>query len=222
MDERIKQKSLAEHIVEDLERKIIDGTLTPGQRLIEQTLCDALGVSRAPVREAFQILENRGFVVREPRKGVSVAQATRQEAEDIYRIRASLEGLATALAIQKRTPELLEALKALHQRMVEAAAQNDLETYHQLNQQFHTLIIGACGNRRLIQLIETFDKQTMRYRLAITSTPGWMEKSQRFHAATIASFEAGDAEAADRIRRGAILGQIERFRDVFANGENSG
>jgi hypothetical protein len=49
-----------------------------------------------------------------------------------------------------------------------------------------------------------------------------MEKSQRFHAATIASFEAGDAEAADRIRRGAILGQIERFRDVFANGENSG
>ena len=121
MDERIRQKSLAEHIVEDLEKKIIGGSLKPGQRLIEQALCDAFGVSRAPVREAFQVLENRGFVVREPRKGVSVAKATRQEAEDIYRIRASLEGLATALALQKRTAELIAALKAMHQRMIEAA-----------------------------------------------------------------------------------------------------
>ncbi len=221
MDERIKQKSLAEHIVEDLERKIIDGSLTPGQRLIEQVLCDTFGVSRAPVREAFQILENRGFVVREPRKGVSVAKATRQEAEDIYRIRASLEGLATALAIQKRTADLIAALKAMHQRMVEAAEGKDLATYQELNQQFHELIIGACQNPRLVQLIENFDKQTMRYRMAITNRPGWMEKSARFHAATIASFESGDAEAAERIRRGAILGQIEQFRELFTNGETA-
>jgi DNA-binding GntR family transcriptional regulator len=219
MDERIKQKSLAEHIVEDLERKIIDGSLKPGQRLIEQTLCDTLGVSRAPVREAFQILENRGFVVREPRKGVSVAKTSLQEAEDIYRIRASLEGLATALAVRKRTPELLAALQAMHQRMVDAARQNDLESYHRLNRQFHALIIGACGNPRLIRLIETFDKQTMRYRLAVTNAPGWMEKSTGLHAATVASFEAGDADAAERIRRDGLLGQIEQFRELFANGE---
>jgi DNA-binding GntR family transcriptional regulator len=221
MDERIKQKSLAEHIVEDLEKKIIGGSLKPGQRLIEQALCDAFGVSRAPVREAFQVLENRGFVVREPRKGVSVAKATRQEAEDIYRIRASLEGLATALALQKRTAELIAALKAMHQRMIEAAEENDLATYQELNRQFHELIIAACQNPRLVQLIESFDKQTMRYRMAITNRPSWMENSTRFHAATIASFESGDAEAAERIRRGGILGQIDQFRELFTNGETA-
>ena len=221
MDERIRQKSLAEHIVEDLERKILDGSLKPGQRLIEQSLCDTFGVSRAPVREAFQILENQGFVVREPRRGVSVAQATRGEAEDIYRIRASLEGLATALAIQKRTPAFLCQLKEMYERMICAAEQKDVATYQALNQQFHELIINACRNPRLVQLIKSFDKQTLRYRMAITNAPGWMENSTRIHAATLASFESGDAEAAERIRRDSILAQIGQFQELFTNGETS-
>jgi len=113
MDELIKQKSLAEHIVEELEKKIVDGALQPGQRIIEEALCKTLGVSRSPVREAFQILESRGFVVREPRKGISVARSTQREAEDIYRIRASLDGLATSLAVEKQTPEFLKKLKKM-------------------------------------------------------------------------------------------------------------
>ena len=57
--------------------------------------------------------------------------------------------------------------------------------------------------------------------MAITNRPSWMENSTRFHAATIASFESGDAEAAERIRRGAILGQIEQFQELFTNGETA-
>src|SRR5512139_8022 len=104
MDERIRQKSLAEHIVEDLEQKIVAGVLTPGQRIIEEALCNTYGVSRSPVREALRILENQGFAIREPRRGISVASITPQEAEHIYQIRASLEGLATALAVKNKTP----------------------------------------------------------------------------------------------------------------------
>src|SRR5512133_1412764 len=162
MDEVIRQKSLAEHIVEDLERKIIDRTLRPGQRIIEEGLCRAFGVSRSPVREAFQILESRGFVVREPRKGISVARITPQEAEDIYRIRASLDGLATSLAVRKRTPEFLAKLKKFHEQM-----------------------INNSGNPRLIQLILNFDKQTTRYRLTVMSGPGWMDNSTKLHTAIV-------------------------------------
>ena len=215
MDERIKQKSLAEHIVEDLERRIIAGVLKPGQRLIEQTLCETFGVSRAPLREAFQILENHGFVVREPRKGVSVAKVSPQEAADIYRIRASLEGLATSLAVQNRTPEFLGQLKDLHDRMIQAAEKSQVTKYEELNRKFHELIITSSGNRRLVQLINAFNKQTMRYRLAITRAPGWMANSTRSHASTVASFEAGDAEAAEQLRKNAILGQIEQFQALF-------
>lgn len=219
MDELIRQKSLAEHIVEDLEKKIIDGTLQPGQRIIEEALCKTLGVSRSPVREAFQILESRGFVVREPRKGISVARSTQREAEDIYRIRASLDGLATSLAVEKQTPELLKQLKKMHEQMIRAAEKENGATYQQLNAKFHELVINACNNQRLIQLIRNFDKQTIRYRMAVTSGPGWMANSTRLHAAVITAIEAGDAEAAGRIRKNSILGQIERFSKIFKNGE---
>jgi DNA-binding GntR family transcriptional regulator len=219
MDELIKQKSLAEHIVEDLEQKIISRTLRPGQRIIEEALCRTFGVSRSPVREAFQILESRGFVVREPRKGISVAKITPQEAEDIYRIRASLDGLATALAVRKRTPDFMKKLRKMHEQMIRAAEKGNETAYQNLNQKFHDLIITTCGNPRLIQLIENFDKQTMRYRLTVASGQGWMTNSMRLHTAIVDAVEAGDAEAAERIRKESILGQIERFSEIFKNGE---
>ena len=218
MDERIMQKSLAEHIVEDLERKIVDGTLKPGQRIIEENLCKSFGVSRSPVREAFQILESRGFVVREPRRGISVAKITQREAEDIYRIRASLEGLAISLTIQNKTPDFLTKLKKIHEKMIRAAAKGNVAAYHQANQKFHDLIITTCGNQRLIQLIRNFDKQTTRYRLAVVSSPGWLDNSTRIHAELIAAFETGDTKTAERIRKQALLDQIQRFSEIFKNG----
>jgi len=218
MEELIRHKSLAEHIVEELEKKIVDRTLKPGQRIIEEALCRTFGVSRSPVREAFQILESRGFVRREPRKGITVARITRREAEDIYRIRASLEGLAMSLAVRNRTPPLLAKLRKMHEQMVKTAAKGNGTTYHQQNNKFHELIVSACGNPRLIELIRNFNKQTARYRLAAVSGPGWMEISTKIHAAIIATFEAGDAEEAERIRRNVIIGQIERFAEIF-NGE---
>jgi DNA-binding GntR family transcriptional regulator len=219
MDQLIRQKSLAEHIVEDLERKIIDRTLQPGQRIVEEGLCKAFGVSRSPVREAFQILENRGFVVREPRRGISVARITRQEAEDIYRIRASLDGLATSLAVRNRTPELLAKLKKMHEQMIRAAERKNGSAYQNLNQKFHELIVQSSGNQRLIQLIRNFDKQTIRYRLTVMSGPNWMDNSMKLHAAIVEACEAGDAEAAGRIRKESILSQLEQFPEIFKNGE---
>jgi DNA-binding GntR family transcriptional regulator len=215
MDELIRQKSLAEHIVDDMEKKIIDGTRKPGQRIIEEALCKKFGVSRSPVREAFQILENRGFVVREPRKGISVARSTQREAEDIYRIRASLDGLATSLAVQKQTAELIEKLRKMHSQMIRAAEKENGVAYQQLNKKFHEILINACDNPRLIQLIRNFDKQTIRYRMTVSSGPGWMANSTKIHAAIIASFETGDAEAAERIRRNSILDLIARFPEIF-------
>jgi len=79
----INHKSLAEYIFQDLENKIIAGTLKPGQRIVEEELCRSFGVSRSPVREALRILESQGFVLREPRRGVTVTKVTLKEAEDI-------------------------------------------------------------------------------------------------------------------------------------------
>jgi DNA-binding GntR family transcriptional regulator len=221
MNERIKHRSLAEHIVEELEAKIIDETLKPGQKIIEATLCNTFNVSHSPVREALQILEGRGFVVREPRRGFTVVRITLQEAENIYQIRASIEGLAMSLAVRHRTPKLLSQLKKIHEKMIRAAEEKKDKVYQGLNQKFHEMIVSACGNPKLIQLIRNFDRQTARYRVAVMIGPDWMENSTKIHVALIAAFEAGNANAAEQIRKESILDQMERFPDVFKSGEET-
>ena len=126
-DAAINHKSLVEHIVEKIEQQIMDGALKPGERIVEAALCKKLNISRSPLREACRILESQGYVVRLPRKGVFVAQVSPQEAEDICRIRANLESLATYLAVKKMSPETLKEMKALHRRMIKLAKTGSLE-----------------------------------------------------------------------------------------------
>jgi len=144
MENFIKHKSLVEEIVQGLERRILEGTLKPGQRIIEGTLCKTLGVSRSPVREAFRILESKGFVTAEPRKGISVANITHQELNDINVIRANLESLATYLAVKKQNPNVLKKLKELHRQMRNAARNESINAYFNLNLKFHETLINAC------------------------------------------------------------------------------
>lgn len=215
MQNPINHKSLAEHIYQDLEAKIISGALKPGQRIIEEELCSNYGVSRSPVREALRMLESHGFLEREPRKGVSVTRITLKEAEDIYTIRARLDSLAIYLAIKYNKPRVLPKLKNLHQKMIETAGRNSVNEYYRLNRQFHDAISQACENQRLMRLLDTFDKQTMRYRRMVIREPGWMQESLKSHAAIIDWFETGDLEKAERFRQSVILSHVrERFAKV--------
>lgn len=215
MENFIKHKSLVEHIVQALEQQILEGTLKPGQRIIEGTLCKALGVSRSPVREAFRIMESEGFLTAEPRKGISVSRITPEELKDIYIIRANLESLAVHLAVKKQNPQVLEKLKKLHDQMIQVADKKNIKTYFHLNLKFHEVMTQACENKRLIQLINTFFKQTMRYRLEVLSVPGWVNSSLKDHTAIIQSFEEGDAEKAQSLRKNMILNHVQRFSKIF-------
>ena len=211
MENFIKHESLVHQVVQGLEKKILEGTLKPGERIIEEDLCRTLGVSRSPVREAFRILESEGFVTHEPRKGISVSEISREEAADIYLIRANLESLAIYLAVRKQDPAVLKKLKDCDQEMKKAASQNDVRTYFELNLKFHETFIESCENKRLVQLIKSFEKQVIRYRLEVLSVPDWTRSSLKIHEELIRAFESGDAEKAEQIRRVGILSHIERF-----------
>lgn len=160
-------------------------------------------------------MEGEGFLTAEPRKGISVARITPEELQDIYLIRANLESLAVYLAVKKQNPDVLEKLKKLHDQMIQVAAKKNIKTYFQLNLKFHEVMTHACENKRLIQLINTFFKQTMRYRLEVLSIPGWMNSSLKDHTAIIQSFEAGDAEKAESLRKNMILNHVKRFSKIF-------
>ncbi len=217
-------KSLVSAIVESIEEQILTGELKPGERIAEQKLCEQLEVSRSPVREAFIVLENQGFLVKQARKGVTVAMATLKEAVDAYTIRANLESLATYLAVKNNRPGLVEELKVLNREVEDACYVGDKKEYYRLNDQFHETIINECGNEKLIQMLTVFSKQTARYRKEVLSFPGRMEESLKKHDILIRSLESGDAEGAEKIRKESILANItlltHRFEEEEGNSED--
>ena len=222
--EEIDHKSLVTVVVERLEAAIIGGSLRPGERIVEQKLCEQLGVSRSPLREAFRILENRGFLVNQARKGVSVAEVTMKEAVDIYTIRANLESLATYLAVKRQGAALASSLAELHKRTVPVVEKGDANAYFRLNTEFHETLINACGNERLIEMLNLFAKHTARYRMELLSLPGKAGESLKKHELLIESIRIGDAEGAEKLRKSAILANMslieQRFRDKRGEDED--
>ena len=215
-----RPKSLVTFIADDLEEKILNGTLKPGQRLIEAELCNDYGVSQSPLREALRILESQSYVTHEPRKGVIVTIITIDDIEETYRIRANLESLATYLAVKKNNPEVTAGLKKTHQQMIKAAAQKEIKVYGALNIKFHEIIINASQSKRLIQMLQTFVKQTERFRLDILQNPEMFKSSIDAHENVIRLFESGDAEKAEKLRKGSILGNIQIFVKKFKEEKN--
>ncbi len=213
-------KSLVQTIVEAIEAKIIDGELKPGERLVEQTMCERLDVSRAPLREAFRVLENRGFLENRQRKGVYVSSLSRKEAVDIYMIRASLESLATYLAVKEAGPALAEELREIHAVMQDAVDKGDRERYVENNLKFHEMLVLACGNERLIEMLWRFNKHTARYRMRILTTPGKFQESVRRHGELLEAIAKGDAEGAERLRRTSVLANIPLVEKTFDNCES--
>lgn len=206
-----RPKSLVAFITEDLEEKILEGKYKPGQRLIEADLCKAYGVSQTPLREALRILESNGYMTHEPRKGVTVTRINLEDIVEIYRIRANLEGLALYLAVKKYDPDVLDQLKKLQKLMIAEVKKNNVNAYFALNLKFHEILIQACRNQWLIHMIQNFVRQTRHHRIDILKKPERLRRSLEIHDNIIRSFEARDADQAEKIRKESILVNIEVF-----------
>ncbi len=97
-DARLRQPSglrLVDDVADSLEDAILAGRMKPGERLTEMRLCDELAVSRTTLREALLILQQRGLVRSEPRRGTFVTRLSRDESLDLCRAR-SLVGIVCA------------------------------------------------------------------------------------------------------------------------------
>src|SRR2546421_6975169 len=95
---------------------ILDGRLPPGQRLKEEELARELGISRTPVREALLVLQTEGLVDAAPNRGAAVRSHDVDDLEDLYQLRALLEGYAARRAAANITDAALPALWASCER----------------------------------------------------------------------------------------------------------
>jgi DNA-binding GntR family transcriptional regulator len=162
-----RKKSLHEEVYDSLKKAILQGKLKGGQRLIEEQLAHRIGISRTPVREAFQKLEQDELVTRLPRRGFAVKGFMKEDVEDIFGICSVLEGYASYRTTLSITPEKIAILKEKIKECEKAFKNKEYDKAIQLQIEFHDLLYKSCRSKKLLEMINDFRDYFSRYQPAL-------------------------------------------------------
>lgn len=210
-----ESKPLREKIADRIRADIIKGYYKDGERLVEPKLAETLGISRTPIREALRQLEGEGFIDIVPRKGAVVKELTLKDINDLYAIKANLEGLAARQATGHISDKDIERLKGINEKFYQISSKNKnvIEEYLKYNIDFHDIFIKASNNKKLIETLEGLSKNFQRFKSILVTKAERTEEAFSEHNEIIRSFEARDAELAEK----AVRLHIESGWDYLRN-----
>lgn len=196
---------LRQQALDNLRQAIIDGRLAPGARLTERELTEMLGVSRTVVREALRSLEAEGLVHVIPNKGPVVRALTAAEAEDLYQIRAVLEGLAARLFVEHASARQIEQLAKALEVVAEAYRSGDAARVLETKNRFYDVLFVGAGSETLSSMLATLHARIWRWRaLGLTHPDRSYDRSRESITQLrkmVETIRAGDRDAAERITR---------------------
>lgn len=208
----IDSSSLREQIERQVRSAILNGSFRPGEHLVETTIAEQLGVSRAPVREALSALEREGVIVYVPRKGYFVVDFTPKDIEEIYSLRLMLEIGALRRSIHRFSSsaiaELQQIVNALGEAVREGRAQNEVAT---LDLSFHELICQQADHVRLYSVWNSMRLQTWLL-IGLTSKTeyDYPDQPKDFHQSILDAIQEQDLEPAEALLRSHILDAQQR------------
>ena len=197
---------LRDVVFNTLRQAIITGEFAPGERLMEISLANRLGVSRTPVREAIRKLELEGLVIMIPRKGAQVAKITEKNLRDVIEIRTVLEEFATVLACERITQDGVIKLRQAHEDFIHAV-ENVLAHNSCPVKAFHDTIFQATNNDRLISIINNLREQFYRYRMEYVKDIRQRSNLVEEHRELLDAISTRDTVKAKQLMRAHILKQ---------------
>lgn len=214
---------LRRDVVDALRQAIIEGRLAPGARLIERELIDLTGVSRTVIREALRQLESEAIVETIPNKGPIVRQLTRAEAEDLYAIRAVLEGLAARMFVANASTDDLVALKDALDRTIKAYGDGSPDDIMAVKNEFYSLLFAGAGSETLSSMIATLYARIWRWRaLGLGHAKRSTSRSKQSISALrdlCAALKARDGERAEAVARQEVQNAAAEIMRIFGEEE---
>lgn len=190
---------------EVIREAIIDGRLPPGQRLKEEELARELGISRTPVREALLLLESEGLVESIPRRGATVRSYAVGDLDDVYQLRALLEGYAARRAATRISADDVARLEQSCARFDRLRAEDDLLDLVRENLLFHSIIHEAAASDRLAALVRKVIEIPLVYKSFYWYSPEQKLISQHYHRQLTRAMSLGDGERAELIMKEHVL-----------------
>ena len=137
--------ALYEQVADRLRQRILERDLEPGSWLDERSLCEQLGISRTPMREAIKVLASEGLVTMKLRRGAYVTEMNERDVREAYQLLALLESDACGIVAATASESQMTELKQVHEKLEAAATQR--ESFFAANEQFHLLLLAIEGNR---------------------------------------------------------------------------
>jgi DNA-binding GntR family transcriptional regulator len=156
--------SLHDEILTRLRDHIVEGNIPDGGRVPERQLCEMLGISRTPLREALKVLASEGLVELLPNRGARVRQLSAQDLGELFDIMGGLEGLAGRLACENITDSEIAEIERLHYEMYGFYLHRDMHGYFRVNQLIHQKIVQASRNAALQSTYANFAGRLRRVR----------------------------------------------------------
>ena len=207
--QKISRLPLRDHVYDILQRAIIAGEIAPGRRVRDQDLAAQLGVSRTPVREALQRLEDEGLVETVPGALTRITPLDTRAARDAFPVVAALHALATRLAVPHLTPAHLAAMEAANARLAAALDSRAVHEALAADDGFHGVLLQVAGNGEIAQALARLMPKVRRLEFArFGSLAG--RRSVEQHAAILAACARGaTGEAAGLVEENWLtLGQL--------------
>ena len=204
--------SLGGKVFQQLKNSILAGEFENGAELREIALAKKLGVSRTPVREALRQLEQEGLVEIYPNRGAYVKGITYKDVEDIFRIRARLEGLCAEMAVSSITHEQLDKLDEIILLSKFYEEKKDMEHLLKMDSQFHEVLFESCGSKMLEHQLKDYHQYVQKARLRSLKRQERAKKSTQEHEEILLAIKDREAKRADELATRHILNAIANIR----------
>jgi len=214
-----KSLSLKDKVIKSIKTQIILGNLKHGSRLREEELSKAMNVSRAPIREAFNQLENEGFVKIIPRKGVFVSPISKQLIEDVFEQNEIIESAVLEKSFEKIPLSELEEMERLFKEYLKKPTMEEgILDYSKLDKSFHFILIKNCGNQMLLDYWGKLQDLIHWFRNISLSTTNF-QNSAATHLEIIDAIKMNDKQLAikrlNEHRDWAKLNAIREFEGII-------
>ncbi|MFK0095761.1 GntR family transcriptional regulator [Pseudomonas sp. NPDC090592] len=202
---KIERMHLHDTVLDHLRRFVIEGTLKPGIKINERELCEVLGISRTPLREALKVLAMEGLIELRPNRGARVAQMSDVEIRETFELMSGIEAFNGQLACERITDSEVQTIRSLHFQMLQAKASDDLSLYFEKNAAIHDAISLAARNETLRKTYLTLNRKIQAVRYSSNRTEQKWERAIHDHEAMIEALEKRDGERLKAILRNHIL-----------------
>jgi len=192
------------------------GILKQGDKIVEKPLCQAMGVSRTPLREALRLLSSEGLIELTPNKGAYVAQPSMRDMKEMFWVMSILKGACARECAEKIDEHGLKKLDDLHQRLEKHFETKNHEKYITVNHRYHILVQELAGKKILSELINGLRQKILLYGYRQIYQPDRLKTSMQEHRHLHEAFKKRDPDAAERRMKEHLIRQCEALESVYS------